>query len=148
MAVEIKNYSFQELNVNQLYDVLKLRVDVFVVEQECAYEELDNQDQNAVHVLACPKSSAELVAYARILFEKGDLHIGRIVVKKEYRNQGIAQELMHYCLNYCTEHWPNEPIYLSAQAHLEHYYQTFGFQTSSEPYDWDGIMHVDMKLAK
>ncbi len=144
MTSEISQYSFHELSINQLYDLIKLRIDVFVVEQNCAYEELDNQDQNAQHVLVYQEN--QLIGYARILFTNKHLHIGRIVVSKSFRGKGIASKLLRYCMDYCAKQWPKEPIYLSAQVHLQAYYEGFGFLPISEVYDWDGIDHVDMKL--
>lgn len=141
--MNIKSYAFQDLSVHQLYDILKLRVDVFIVEQDCAYEEIDNQDQKAIHFTG--EVNDQLIAYARVLFEKGALHIGRIIVKKEYRGKDYGQEVMNECMRYCAEHHPQESIHLTAQSHLEDYYQSFGFVTTSEPYDWDGILHINME---
>jgi len=139
-SFEVKQ--FEELSLNELYELLKLRIDVFVVEQACAYPELDNQDQQAWHVMR--NVGGELIGYARILFEKGGLHIGRIVVSPTHRNQGLGREILNYCLAYCEREHANEAVHLSAQAQLEEYYKSFGFKTVSEPYDWDGIIHVDM----
>lgn len=138
--------SFSELTNHELYELLKLRVDVFVVEQECCYEEIDNKDQQAIHLLM--KENELLVGYARILFEETHLHIGRIISHQNKRGTGIGKQLMEKSLWYCDKNYPGEPVYLSAQAHLEAYYQRFGFHTISKPYDWDGIDHIDMRLNK
>ncbi len=142
--MDIKTYSFQELTLELLYQILKLRVDVFVVEQNCPYPEIDNQDQKAIHFVG--QMDQKIFAYARVLFEKGGLHIGRIIVNKEERGKGLGIQMMNHCIQYCKEKYPNERIHLIAQAHLESYYQKFGFSTESEPYDWDGILHVDMLM--
>ena len=142
--MNIKCFSFQDLSVEQLYDLLKLRVDVFVVEQDCAYAELDNQDQNAIHFIG--EKDGELIAYARVLFENGHLHIGRIIVKKEHRGSVYGQSMMENCLDHCRSNYSNETIHLTAQAQLERYYQKFGFVTTSDPFDWDGILHVKMEM--
>jgi len=137
--MEIKFNSFRDLTPEHLYDILKLRVDVFVVEQKCAYPELDNQDQAAMHISGYENDN--LIAYARILFEKGGLHIGRIIVREGHRGNHHGIALMKTCIAYCETNHPNESIHLSAQYGLEGYYQTFGFKTKSQPYDWDGILH-------
>ena len=133
---------FSELSLEQLYNLLKLRVDVFVVEQQCAYAEIDNADQQAVHVLVTKKN--ELIGYARILFENQELHIGRIISHPDFRNTGLGTQIMKEAMNYCAENYPKEDIYLSAQAHLEEYYSRFGYKTISDVYDWDGIEHINM----
>lgn len=144
--MRILEKTFQELSVEELYALLKLRVDVFMIEQACFYDELDNQDQTAHHLLAIQDDS--LIGYARILFEKSHLHIGRIVVHPSHRKKGIAHQLIMQSMAFCKKNYPKEDIYLSAQAHLEGYYQSYGYKTISKPYDWDGISHVDMKYSK
>ncbi len=144
MSINIKR--FNELSLEELYAILKLRSDVFVVEQQCAYEECDNQDQKATHFLVIQDDI--LVAYCRVLFEKDSLHIGRIVVLPSKRHQGLATELIKTAISYCQKLWPDEVIYISAQSHLEAYYNGLGFETISGCYDWDGIDHVDMRWTK
>ena len=135
---------FSKLSLNQLYELLKLRVDIFVVEQQCSYAELDNADQNAIHIMAT--ETDEIIGYARISFKGDKIHIGRIVIKQSHRNKGLGKELMNSAIQYCAEEFPNQPIYLSAQIHLQKYYESFGFQAISDVYDWDGIDHLDMIL--
>lgn len=135
---------FSKLSLNQLYELLKIRVDIFVVEQQCSYAELDNADQNAIHIMAT--ETDEIIGYARISFNHNKIHIGRIVIKQSHRNKGLGKELMNSAIQYCAEEFPNQPIYLSAQIHLQKYYESFGFQAISDVYDWDGIDHVDMIL--
>lgn len=143
MHIDIK--AFDELTNKELYALLKLRVDVFVVEQNCAYQELDNEDQEAIHVLM-KSNHDELIGYSRILFKNETIHIGRIVTSKEHRGKGLGKQLMNHCIEYARKNHPSKVVEIAAQIQLESYYKQFGFQTVSAPYDWDGILHVDMEL--
>ena len=134
---------FQDLSTEELYQIIKLRVDVFVVEQECPYPELDDQDQDAIHIQY--KEGNVLAAYARILQEKGHWHIGRIVVASKHRKKGLAKRLMMVAENYCKDQLGVKEIHLSAQTYLQAFYSSLGYQVYSQPYDWDGIDHIDMK---
>lgn len=140
--------SFGDLTVGELHDLLKLREDIFVVEQGCAYHEIDGRDPSAWHVLGT-NTEGLLVAYARILpAEPGGLpHIGRVVVRKDHRGRGHAHGLMHACLSFLQERFGSSGSELAAQAHLERFYGGFGYRKVSEPYDWDGIPHIDMRLS-
>lgn len=145
--MEIQVKSFEQLSPQELYSLMKLRVDIFVVEQECAYEELDNFDQVATHILGY--SQNELVAYARVLPPDTvytQCSIGRVAVKKEARNTGFGRMLFQSALEEAQRLHKGEEIKIQAQIYLEEFYSSFGFQTISEPYtDW-GIWHVDMIL--
>lgn len=143
---------FNELTLNQLYDLLKLRVDVFVVEQTCYYPELDSENneldrnQETIHLLAYQDS--KLVAYLRIL-AKGQsyeeyISIGRVAIAEQARGTGLGHELMIEALKLCQQHFPNENIKISAQEHLTRFYQQHGFKQVSEMYLEDGIPHVSM----
>jgi len=136
---------FDDLTNSELYKLLKLRVDVFVVEQACPYPEIDDEDQDAIHLLVIEGN--QLAAYARILIQKDHWHIGRIITHKDYRKKGLGKELMTRCITYCKEELDCTEIHLSAQTYLEQFYKDFGFVSYSSPYDWDGIMHLDMKLS-
>jgi len=140
--------SFDRLTPIDLYEALKLRVDVFVVEQHCAYPELDDQDRAAWHVLH-RTGSGELAAYARILPPHGDgpPHIGRVVVRKDLRGQGRAEAIMRACLSFLEERFGSPRAALAAQAHLVAFYERFGFVRTGPEYLWDGIPHVDMVLS-
>lgn len=138
--------TFEELTNRELHDLLRLRVDVFVVEQRCAYAEVDGRDPAAIHVLGLDGTD-EIVAYARILPAKGDEppHIGRVVVHRDHRNKGLASQAMHRALEILKDRTGSTHAVLSAQAHLEKYYERFGFLRIGPTYDWDGIPHVDME---
>jgi len=143
---------FTELTLEQLYDLLKLRVDVFVVEQTCYYPDLDsNKEQLDRHKdtlhLMCYQNDT-LVAYLRIL-AKGQsyddyISIGRVAIAEQARGTGLGHELMIQALNLCQQYFPNENIKISAQEHLIKYYQQHGFEQASEMYLEDDIPHVAM----
>ena len=143
--MQISTFSFTELSNQQLYQLLKLRVDVFVVEQACAYAELDNQDQHAIHFLGTENN--ELVAYARVLEHENTVHLGRIVTPLSVRQKGYGKQMITSALAYCKQHYTNKEVHISAQAQLKAYYEQYGFAQISDEYDWDGILHIDMKLS-
>lgn len=144
-----------DLTVAQLYDALRLRSEVFVVEQDCPYQDVDGLDLLAGtwHVLG---HDGALVAYARIL-EATDarahsgptdgLRIGRVLVDGSRRGQRLGRELMQRCLDLCSRERPGASVVLSAQAHLQDFYASLGFVATGEPYDEDGIPHVEMLLT-
>ena len=137
--VQIVEFEFDELSVRQLHDVLQLRCDVFVVEQECVYPEVDGKDPGALHVLATV--DGELAAYLRVLTEHGVLHIGRVVTAPAHRGHGLAAKLVEHVVSRRPGHrWE-----LEAQAHLVSWYERFDFAAISEPFDLDGIPHVQMR---
>ena len=140
---------FDELTNKELYDLLKLRVDVFVVEQACAYPEIDGADPTAIHVLA-QNVENELIAYGRILppDEHGLPHVGRIVVHNDRRNQSLASELMQRALEILLQQYGTRRSALAAQSHLEKFYARFGYVRVGPDYMWDGIMHVDMERGE
>ncbi|MFA5903282.1 MAG: GNAT family N-acetyltransferase [Desulfobacula sp.] len=139
---------FDRLCIDELYDLLKLRVDVFVVEQNCAYAELDENDRHpdTLH-LTGRNENRELVAYLRILppglsFEQPG--IGRVVVSKKNRGQGFCRTLIQKAVDQIHRSWPGMGIKISAQAYLEAFYQSYGFKKVSGPYSEDGILHLEM----
>jgi len=143
-----KTFSFSELNTQQLYDILQLRSEVFVVEQNCVYQDIDGFDQVAFHILAYDKNT--LVAYARILPPKTyfeELSIGRIIVKETQRGQDLGHKLMNFCLDFISRQFNPQPIKLSAQKHLKSFYENHGFQQQGAGYLEDGIPHVAMYLS-
>jgi len=145
MEVQIK--SFSEFNVNELYAVLQLRTEVFVVEQNCVYQDLDGKDQKAIHILGYVNEI--LVAYTRI-FQPGDYFeqasIGRVVVNPKNRGEAYGQKIMHASINYCKDqYW--ESIKISAQCYLDKFYKDLGFQDTGERYLEDGIPHQAMVMV-
>ena len=136
---------FHDLSLEQLYAVMRLRVDVFVVEQQCPYPEIDGKDAEAWHVLG-HEANGMLIAYARVLPRHGDeaAHIGRVVVSKEARGGGLADALMQQCFALLERLYGSRRNAIAAQAYLERFYQRHGYRTIGVPYDWDGILHIDM----
>ncbi|MFZ1332704.1 MAG: GNAT family N-acetyltransferase [Flavobacteriales bacterium] len=136
---------FATLSLTELHDSLRLREDVFVVEQKCIYNEIDGQDPNAIHILG-HNDNAELVACSRILPAGSDgyPHVGRIVVRASERGAGLASEMMNIALRTLREMYGTDRSALAAQTYLESFYGRFGYIRNSEDYLWDGIMHVDM----
>lgn len=147
-AWEIKFFS--ELSAQRLYQILKLRQDVFVLEQTCLYPDLDNLDQKVIHVSLISEEDDDLVAYCRIIpadLVSPDVAIGRVVVAEGARSQGLAKKLMIKAIEFINEEMQAPAIKVSAQSHLQAFYQSLGFAITSEPYDEDGIEHIDMKLT-
>lgn len=137
--------TFQELSVNELYDLLKLRAEIFVVEQDCVYNDLDDFDKEAVHVFNVENN--EIVATARLLqpgTRFADFSIGRVVVKKDKRGTGLGKALMNAAIDYCITNWKAEKIKISAQQYLQRFYKELGFVVTTEMYLEDGIPHVGM----
>lgn len=143
MQFEIKKFS--DLSLNELYDILQLRSEIFVVEQNCVYNDLDGFDSEAVHLFH--KKEEKIVAYARIL-KPGtrfpDFSIGRVVVKKEKRGTLLGKALMNAAIEYCVKEWKAEKIKISAQQYLQRFYEELGFVVITEMYLEDGIPHVGM----
>lgn len=136
---------FLDLSLEELYDILALRTDVFVVEQECPYPEVDGRDKDCQHVQV--REGQELVAYLRILprglsFE--EVSIGRVLVKQGHRSKGLARPMMQAAIDFILTEWKENAIQISAQTYLERFYASLGFESVSEAYLEDGIPHVDM----
>ena len=137
---------FDELSNYELYAILKLRSEVFVVEQNCAYQDLDNLDQNSLHVFG--KHNNEIVAYTRILPPK--LHykeaaIGRVVTSKTVRMDGYGKEIMRFSIGLIKSKF-NTAIRIMAQCYLTKFYEDFGFVVDGSEFLEDGIPHVEMVL--
>ena len=136
---------FNELSIQELYVILQLRSEVFVVEQDCVYQDLDNKDQDAFHVLGVLDN--EIVAYARI-FKPGDYFlessIGRIVVKKEFRKFQYGYKLVENSIQFIENNLQQNTILISAQSYLTKFYNSLGFIRVGEEYLEDGIPHIKM----
>lgn len=138
----------RDLTTRDLYDVLALRNRVFVVEQDCAYQDIDGLDLagDNRHLLV---RLADLVGYARLLAPPADgpARIGRVIVGEQARGRQLGRRLMEAALASCHEHWPGARVELAAQAHLRGFYASLGFLAIGEVYDEDGIPHLDMRLS-
>ncbi len=139
---------FSQLSNDQLYELLKLRVDIFVVEQNCPYPELDDKDRDkqTYHLLGLDADGA-LLAYARVLapgISYTESSIGRVAVSQQVRGKGIAKPLMEQAIETARQAWPKSDIKIGAQEYLLHFYQGLGFKPISDVYLEDGIPHLDM----
>lgn len=137
-----------DLGKDQLYAVLRLRSEVFVVEQKCAYQDIDGQDLagDTHHLMAW--NDNELVAYLRLLdpeSQGGDVVIGRVIVSQAARGTGLGYQMLEEALERIEDIWPQTPIFLSAQAHLQKYYGRYGFVVAGEEYLEDDIPHIGMR---
>ncbi|MCB2250431.1 GNAT family N-acetyltransferase [Pseudomonas chlororaphis] len=148
MTIEWVCKHHTDLGKEQLYAILQLRTEVFVVEQKCAYQEVDGQDLegDTCHLMAWDDD--RLLAYLRLLdptSQGGDVVIGRVVIAPSARGRGLGHELMEHALQQAQKYWPQTPIYLSAQAHLQGYYGRYGFKVVGEQYLEDDIPHIGMR---
>ncbi|MFK8332124.1 GNAT family N-acetyltransferase [Pseudomonas sp. BJa5] len=137
-----------DLGKEQLYAILRLRTEVFVVEQKCAYQDVDGQDLDGdtCHLMAWQDDA--LLAYLRLLdpeSQGGDVVIGRVVTAPAARGRGFGHELIEKALEQAEKRWPGVPVYLSAQAHLQGYYGRYGFEVVGEEYLEDDIPHIGMR---
>ncbi|WP_432460433.1 MULTISPECIES: GNAT family N-acetyltransferase [unclassified Agarivorans] len=139
--------SFEQLTNQQLYQVLELRESVFVVEQNCPYQDADGKDPEAWHLLGSTPQQ-QLLCYARV-FEPSPLtaSIGRVVIAASARGDGLGQQLMQQAIDFCQQRWPQAQIAISAQRYLEDFYQKLGFEICSEPYLEDDIPHIGMQFS-
>lgn len=131
---------FEELPAAALYEMLRFRQSIFVVEQKSPYPDLDGLDQGAWHLLL--RAEGSLAGYLRLIPQP--LRIGRVAVAPPLRHRGLGRELMGAALARCREHYRWLPLTLSAQSHLAPLYRGFGFEPTGEPYDDFGVLHVDM----
>jgi ElaA protein len=145
IGIDWKFAPFDALTLTELYAVLQLRSEVFVVEQACVFQDMDGADTEAMHLLGI--SGGELVAYARC-FAAGlkfkEASIGRIITRSNLRGSGAGHVLVRQAIDSVTQQWGPQAIRIGAQAHLENFYRQHGFETSAEPYIEDGIPHIEM----
>ena len=145
MKIVVKR--FKELSVEEIYQILKVRADVFIIEQKCIYKDIDGKDEKAMHVMG--KNNNEIIAYTRIL-EGGEDYdfpsISRVVVKKENRGKERGRKIMKESIKYIVEELKEKTIVLAAQKYLEKFYRELGFIAEGEEYLEDEIPHQKMKL--
>jgi ElaA protein len=143
--MEIKIKSFQDLTTEELYAILQLRTEVFVVEQNCVYQDMDGKDSKALHIIG--KNKDEIIAYTRI-FRPGDYMnqacIGRVVVKKSERQGGFGKEIMLASIKAVKDKFKETTIHISAQTYLQKFYRELGFIAVGETYLEDDIPHILM----
>ncbi len=146
--MEINTYNFPSLNTDQLYGLLQLRSEVFVVEQDCVYQDIDGKDQKALHVLGTVEGN--IVAYTRI-FKPGDYlekaAIGRVVVASDFRKRDFGKAIMQASIAAVENYFNTTAIGLSAQTYLLNFYNDLGFSALGETYLEDGIPHIYMERS-
>lgn len=137
--------SFQELTVDELYDLLRLRSEVFVVEQNCVFLDQDNKDQKCYHLLLY--SGQELVGYSRLVpagLSYSEMAIGRVITSPSARGKGLGRILMELSIEYCHKIFGKGDIRLGAQTYAHGFYASLGFVSDGDVYDEDGIEHIEM----
>lgn len=143
--MEWKIKKFENLSIEEIYKMLKVRNEVFVVEQNCPYQDCDGKDTQAYHLFL--EDSGDVIAYTRIL-EKGvsydEASIGRFLVKEEYRGKGLAKEMLVRAINFVEESLKENSIRLSGQVYIKDFYKSNGFKEVSDTYLEDDIPHVEM----
>ena len=143
--IEITVKKFDELTIVELYELLELRSEVFVVEQDCVYQDVDGKDQKALHVLG--KKAGKIVAYTR-LFNAGDYFkeasFGRVVVKDNERKYGYGHDIVKASILAIQEHFKETSIVISAQTYLKNFYKSHHFKQEGDEYLEDGIPHIKM----
>lgn len=136
---------FEDLKTEDIYKILKIRNEVFIVEQLCPYQDCDGKDENAYHLYL--EDKGKIIAYLRIL-KKGvsydQISIGRVLVHKDYRGKGIARKLMLKALNFIDVNLNEREVKIQAQSYLVNFYGSLGFKKTSEEYLEDDIPHIDM----
>ena len=137
---------FDDLTTLELYDILQLREEVFQIEQNCIYKDIDDKDKKCYHLMLY--NNNELVAYCRLVPEKSSYNgyssIGRVVSKTKYRKEGFGKQLMSKALEKTTQVFPHLPIKISAQLYLQKFYESYGFVVVGEWYIEDEIQHIEM----
>lgn len=136
---------FDALSPHELYAILRLRNEVFVVEQKCIFQDADNKDQRCFHLMGYINS--ELAAYARLVaagVSYNEVSIGRVITSPLFRNAGVGKALMQQAINYSDQLFNKRPIKIGAQLYLKKFYASFGFVQVGDVYDEDGIDHIHM----
>lgn len=143
--LDISIKTFEQLSLEELYFILQLRSEVFVVEQDCVYQDIDAKDQNALHIIG--KKDTKIIAYTRV-FKGGDYFkeasIGRVVVSLKDRHLNYGQQIMEASIVAIKNNYDTSEIKISAQKYLENFYNNLGFKTIGDPYLEDGIPHIAM----
>lgn len=146
--VRLELLSFEALSIQQLYELLRLRSEVFVLEQQCLYQDMDGLDQQAKHLMVTDDQQ-RLCAYARILppgIAFAEPAIGRILTASCWRGQGYGQWFIKQAVACTQQLYSKKRIRIGAQAYLQRFYTACGFEVVGEPYDEDGILHIEMLL--
>ncbi len=149
-ALDWRWKSFDALTAREVYSILDARSAVFVVEQNCVYRDIDDADQAAWH-LAAYDAQGRVAGYLRVLLpdaQNTDVRIGRVLTTAPFRGAGLGNAMLSRALEHIRAQWPDTPVSLHAQAHLQRFYGAFGFTPNSDVHDEDGIPHVWMTRAR
>lgn len=144
--MNIVKKDFCELELEELYQILRLRGEVFVVEQDCPYLDCDNQDQTAIHLYI--EEDGEVASYLRVLSKDNYASIGRVIVRAKYRKKGFSDPLIEEAIDHIFSKTDYDKIKIEAQAGLQEFYGKFGFEKTSDIYQLDNLPHCDMVLKK
>ena len=136
--------SFDQLTSDKLYELLRFRLNIFVVEQASPYPDLDGLDQGAWHLLS--RVDGALGGYLRLIPAPPSAKIGRVAVAAAMRGRGLGRRLMEEALRFCSTRYPGLPVALTAQTYLGSFYQSYGFEPTGAPFDDFGVAHVAMEL--
>ena len=137
--------SFSELTNNQLHQIVRMRQQIFIIEQKCIYEDIDKFDKVSRHIQA--RKNDKLVAYCRVLpagSQYEEVSIGRVMVSKKFRNHGLGRRLMEEAHTWCESNYKSSCIRLNAQYYLESFYHSLQYISISPPYDDEGVLHIEM----
>lgn len=145
MPIEIKVVRFQELSNIELYQILQLRTEVFVVEQDCVYQDMDDKDFESLHVVLLLDNN--IAAYTRVYESSKASHIGRVVVKRENRKNDLGKLIMKESIDSCESVYGKQDVTISAQLYLLKFYSELGFKSEGEIYLEDGIKHIQMRYV-
>lgn len=140
---------FASLTPAELYSILRLRNEVFVVEQNCVFQDADNRDVYCHHLMLL--ENKQLIAYARLVppgISYREMSVGRVVTARDARNKGAGKQLMLLAVEYCRKIFGDGPIRIGAQFYLEKFYTDIGFSRTGDVYDEDGIEHIEMMMYK
>lgn len=141
---------FDDLCAREIHDLYRARIAVFVLEQRCAFQDIDGIDPQCWHLIGRSGPAGEIEAYCRIVppgVKFAEPSIGRVITTSAARGRGVGRELVREAIARASTLWPGRSIRIGAQRHLERFYGEFGFVRASEPYDEDGIAHIEMLRA-
>ncbi|UUV17495.1 GNAT family N-acetyltransferase [Fusobacteria bacterium ZRK30] len=147
--MNLKIKKFDELTGREVYEILRVRSEVFVVEQNCVYNDEDGKDIESIHIMI--EEDDKIIAYLRIIkpgISYNDASIGRVLVTSEARNRGLARKIVCAGIDYIINNWNEDKITIGAQNYLKNFYESLGFKAVSEVYSEDGIPHLDMTYSK
>lgn len=133
---------FDKLTTQELFNIYKLRVDVFVVEQQCPYHEVDDIDTISHHIYL-QNDNSKILAYCRMYKENDTFHIGRVIALERYK--GYGTQIMKTAIKFATEELHADTMIIEAQTYAKNFYEKIGFVQTSEPFEEDGIPHIQMK---